>query len=37
MALPARMVPQLIDALFCWMQRAKDPLHLLILSSFLNM
>lgn len=33
MAPPARLVPQLMDNLFCWLQESKDSLHPLILSS----
>ena len=33
MALPARLVPQLIDELFAWMNRVQGEVHLLILAS----
>ena len=33
MAPPARMVPQLMNQLFCWLKEAKDSVHPLILSS----
>lgn len=33
MAPPARMVPQLMDELFCWMSSEKEKVHPLILSS----
>lgn len=33
MAPPARMVPQLMDELFCWMRSEKEKVHPLILSS----
>ena len=33
MALPARLVPQLMDDLFTWMKEAQDDVHPLILSS----
>lgn len=36
MAPPARLVPQLMDELFCWMRTQKDEVHPLILSSIFH-